>query len=518
LDEYSKTESNGGFRKQFVSGLSWNMLTVVMQVAIQLMYMMILARILEVEAFAVMGVILGVLGFAEIFAQVGVGPALIQRKDIHQQHINGAFYTSFILGLIFTIVFYASAGWLGKINHMDDLPEVMQLVCFSFLISALGAVPRSIMIKNMKFKSFFLASIISIVVGNLIIGLSLAYLGYGIWAYAWALFAQNILMTIGYWYFEPVKISLNWKWKYTRELMGYGAGSSLFNSLNYLATKIDVTILPFFLRFWGVYPTSRIQYEAGLYERSAYVMGLPITVMGKLSDNVLFSGMSKIQDETERLKKAMLQGTSIMAILIMPLSIFVIIFSEEVITFFLGTTYTEAHLTLRILFTAVIFRTIARISDSLVRAKNAVFRATRIKFVYCILMIFSIAIFSSQSKELVAIGISLSTFIHLILNTRLSMTLVDFKWDEFFISLIPAFIISGIVITFSLISLYLSPLIGLEGQLTLIFCAFFTFSTTILIIWYFPRIMGGKKNNPLQWIPGKIKNLPLVRNMLNRLK
>ena len=95
MSEDNNNPSGQEFRKEFVSGLSWNMLTVVLQVAIQLIYMMILARLLAVEAFAVMGVILGVLGFAEIFAQVGVGPALIQRKEIHQQHLNGAFYTAF---------------------------------------------------------------------------------------------------------------------------------------------------------------------------------------------------------------------------------------------------------------------------------------------------------------------------------------------------------------------------------------------------------------------------------------
>jgi O-antigen/teichoic acid export membrane protein len=83
--------------------------------------MMILARLLAVEAFAVMGVILGVLGFAEIFAQVGVGPALIQRKEIHQQHFNGAFYTAIILGTLFTAAFFFSADWMGKINGMDQL-------------------------------------------------------------------------------------------------------------------------------------------------------------------------------------------------------------------------------------------------------------------------------------------------------------------------------------------------------------------------------------------------------------
>jgi O-antigen/teichoic acid export membrane protein len=517
LSEDNHNPTGTEFRQEFVSGLSWNMLTVFMQVGIQLIYMMILARLLAVEAFAVMGVILGVIGFAEIFAQVGVGPALIQRKNIHQQHINGAFYTAVILGALFTAAFFFSADWMGKIYGMDHLPDVMKLVCFSFLISSLGAVPRSIMIKNMKFKSFFMASMISIVVGNLIVGLGLAYLGYGIWAYAWALFAQNILMTVGYWYFEPVKITSSWQMSYTREIMGYGTGSSLFNALNFLATKIDVTILPFFFKTWGNIPAARVQLEAGLYERSAYVMGLPITVMGKLSDNVLFSGMSKIQDENDRLKKAMLQGTSLMSIIIMPLSVFVMIFSKEIISIFLGETYSEAHLTLRILFAAVIFRTIARISDSLVRAKDSVFKATRIKLIYCLLMIASVAGFSYLGKNWVAFGISFATFIHLILNTRLTMKLVNFGWDDFIVCLIPSILLSIVVACIALIGKFSGKLLDLDPYANFAINAVVVLTLCSLLIYIFPVLLGGKKKNPLHFLPEKIKKLPVVRNMFARL-
>jgi O-antigen/teichoic acid export membrane protein len=314
-----------------------------------------------------------------------------------------------------------------------------------------------------------------------------------------------------------VKITSSWELSYTKELMGYGTGSSLFNALNFLATKIDVTILPFFLKTWGNLPAHRLQFEAGLYERSAYVMGLPITVMGKLSDNVLFSGMSKIQDENDRLRKAMLQGTSIMSIIIMPLSVLVMIFSKEIISIFLGETYAEAHITLRILFAAVIFRTIARISDSLVRAKDAVFKATRIKLIYCLFMISAVAGFSFLGKNWVAIGISLATLIHLILNTSLSKKLVQFGWDDFIICLMPSLVISAIITGVSLIGKYTGVLLELDPYLTFVVTTVSAILVAFSIVFFYPRLLGGKKKNPLHILPEKIKNLPLVRNMFARL-
>jgi len=189
------------------TGFSWNTLTVVLQVVIQLGYTGLLARLVDKDSFMLMGIVLGIMGFAEIFSQVGVGPALIQRKDVHQQHINGAFYTAVILGLSFTLLFLIMAGAIAAFYELPELKEITQVVCTSFIISAVAVVPRSMMMKNMRFKTMFKASMISIVGGNLIVGLSLAYLGWDVWAYVWALFAQNTLMTIALWYYEPVRVT-----------------------------------------------------------------------------------------------------------------------------------------------------------------------------------------------------------------------------------------------------------------------------------------------------------------------
>ena len=75
-------------KKQFISSLSWNTLTVVLQIVIQTVYTGLLARMIAPESFALMGVVLSIMGFAEIFSQVGIGPAIIQRKELSPQHLT----------------------------------------------------------------------------------------------------------------------------------------------------------------------------------------------------------------------------------------------------------------------------------------------------------------------------------------------------------------------------------------------------------------------------------------------
>ncbi|NDE07822.1 MAG: hypothetical protein EBZ89_10630, partial [Chloroflexi bacterium] len=170
-----------------------------------------------------------------------------------------------------------------------------------------------------------------------------------------------------------------WNKKATLQLLNYGAGSSLFNALNYAATKVDVSVLPLFSKGTTLFPNTVSLNQAGMYERGAYVASLPITIMAKLSDSVLFSGMSKLQEETERLKRVVLAATNALSILIFPVACFVFVFSEDILRIYLGNAYTGAAHLLQWLFVAVIFRTLTRPIDSLLRAKGAVYRGSWIK-------------------------------------------------------------------------------------------------------------------------------------------
>ena len=60
------------------ASLSWQSFNVLLQVVLQLVYIRILAGILAPEDFGVMALALIVVGVVEIFAQVGIGPSIVQ--------------------------------------------------------------------------------------------------------------------------------------------------------------------------------------------------------------------------------------------------------------------------------------------------------------------------------------------------------------------------------------------------------------------------------------------------------
>lgn len=500
-----------------INSLSWNTLTVVIQVVVQLVYTALIARMIAPQSFALMGIVLSIIGFAEIFSQVGIGPALIQRKEIAQTHISGAFWTSVILGLSFTLGFVIAAPTIAKAYGIDELKTIIQVVCTSFTISALAVVPRSLMMKEMKFKNFFFASMVSIIGGNLVVGLTLAYLNYDVWAYVWALFAQNTLMTLAFWYYHPISVGGGWKWGSIKELFRYGSGSTLFNSLNYAATKMDVSLVPLFMkRSLGMPQTEQLR-QSGIYERSAYVISLPITIIAKLSDSVLFSGMAKMQDDKEQLKRTVLVGTHVMALLIIPATAWVIVYAPELIHFYLGPRYQEAVPILQVLFSAVIFRTLSRLADALLRASDAVFIGSWIKGIYLVLM--AVGIFLSIPYGLVAIAwsISITTLVHYLMGLYLCRKLIQIRLSEQIQALSNGLtlgiILGGLSWATALLlrNWCIPPLFILLLGITGFMAAFAS------IVFLRPHVLGKKEQSLLQVLPARIKNHRIVQRMIQKL-
>jgi len=500
------------------TSFSWNTLTVVLQVVIQLAYTGLLARLVEKDSFMLMGIVLGIMGFAEIFSQVGVGPALIQRKEVHQQHINGAFYIAVILGLGFTLLFLGFAPVIANFYELPELKPIIQVVCTSFIISAIAVVPRSMMMKHMRFKTMFKASMISIVGGNLVVGLTLAYLQWDVWAYVWALFAQNMLMTLALWYYEPVRVSLQWEWKYTRELVRYGAGSTLFNALNYLATKLDVLLVPRALRA-GQNELSVVQRNmASYFERASYAMTQPITIMGKLSDSVLFSGMSRMQDDRERLQKTVTLATSMLGVILIPSSIYMLFFADELITLWLGMDYLETASILKVLFLAVVFRSMSKLGDSLLRAKDAVYQGSLFKAIYVLLIAAGIWWGRAYGMQGVALGIVLATIIHYLMNMFMTTRLIQLGWWELLKAWIPGLILGAICLLSSWSIHMICAWTFLPSAITLLLSVLFVPASAVFGIFAFPQILGKGNANPLLYLPARIKEIKLIGNLIARIK
>ena len=332
----------------------------------------ILAELLTKEDFGIMAIALIVVGVVEIFAQVGIGPSMVQFNDLEPKHIASAWWFSAGLGLLFFGMMYVLAPVMAHHYGEPTLRPVLRWISLSFVISGFSVVSRSLLVRDMNFKTLTGCALAGMVIGNLMVGLTLAYNGAGVWAYVSALLVQNAVLSLGYLWFARVPLTLGFKLSRIRQLLGYGLRSTAFNLLTYAAAKID-------LYFVGEKMTTG---QTGLYDRAVHLMGQPITVLGKLGDSVLFSGLSSIQTDEDQMRQVTLRAMHLVALVTIPLASALVVQAEGVTWLFLGDPFAEAAPVVQTLFAAVAFRALTKLGDANLRALDGLRAGIGIKLVF----------------------------------------------------------------------------------------------------------------------------------------
>lgn len=492
-------------RSKFIHSFGWQALNVMSQVILQLVFISLLARLISEEAFGVMAIALVVVGFIEIFSQIGIGPALIQRKNLLPVHINGAFFISLLLGILFTAGLYLSAPAIAAYYEHQPLVEVLRWIGLSFLISALAIVPRSLIIKELDFKKLFIISAIAMGIGNLGVGLTLAFSGFDLWAYVFALLSQNVLMTIGYWIARPVKVGFRFSRAATADMIRYGGGSTLFNMFNYAATKVDTLIV-------GKFSASDMAEgidggrwrNTGIYDRSVYLMSLPITVLGKLSDSVMFSGLSMLQDDQPRLRRAFLSALYHIALLVIPGAVFMVFWADEITVLFLGDKYIDAVPIVQILFVSVAFRSLIKLSDSLVRALDRVYTASLIKAIFLLLVALGSYFGLQAGLKGVAWSIVVAVLIQFAMMMRLSLSMLKLSFRHLIKKLAPGVVGALVVALVSgLLQVVMDDLSGIR-LLRLVIALIATGGSLFALAWFLPLVFRQGEDNILETIAQRL--------------
>jgi PST family polysaccharide transporter len=233
-------------------------------------------------------------------------------------------------------------------------------------------------------------------------------------------------------------------------------------------------------------------------------MGLPITVLGKLSDSVMFSGLSMLQDDQKRLRRALLSAIYHIGLLVVPGSAFMVIWANEITVLFLGEKYVDAVPIVQILFVSVAFRSIIKVGDSMVRALDRVYTASLIKLLFLVLVGLGTYFGLSAGLKGVAWSIVVAVLVQFVLMMRLSLSLVGLSFGRMMRKLVPAAIVTLVVVIASLIAQKM--LSGFEELrlMRLIMAIVINGGSLFVVAWFMPLFFRQGEDNVLQTVARKL--------------
>ena len=443
----SADQPHGNLTKSTLSGFAWHYTSFATQAVLQLIVLAVLARLLSPEDFGVLGIAMVFVGFAALFSQLGVGPALIQRSELTPIHIRVGFTLSILLSLVLTLIIIAISPWTARFLQNDQVADVLSVVSLNFLFAGFGVVSESLLKRNLKFKSMMLASVGSYVFGYACIGITLAWLGYGVWALVGATLGQSFLNSVLLLILSPIPFSPCLARREMRELLFFGGGFTLAHFLNYSANQGDYFVVG---RMMG--PGA-----LGVYSRAYQLMMMPAKYFGQVLTVVLFPVMAKLQDERQQLTKTYLSGIAMVTLVSAPLGALMIATASEIVEVLLGPKWGDTVIPFQILALGVVARGSYKIDDSLAKALGAMYRRSARDAVYAAGVVLGSMIGLRWGLAGVAVGVLAAVLMNYILALQMSKNLLNCSWSQIIKALSPAIyptVVVAVVATFVRSSLH----------------------------------------------------------------
>jgi PST family polysaccharide transporter len=406
---------------KIIKGFSWIASGTVVEALLKIIVLAVMARLISPHDFGVANAAMIVIGFSQLFTNMGVGPAIVQKKTLTTEHIKTGFTATLILGFVFAGCLFYCSKWISAFFVMDELTLILQVISFTFIIESLSVISQSLLQRDFQFKTISIVSSISYFFGFGVVGIICAYKGLGVWALIVASIVQTVIKTFLFLIYQKHKISLYFDKKAFKELFYFGGGFTLARIGNYLAGQGDNIIIG---RYLG-------SYALGIYGRAYQFLVMPVTLLGTSLDKVLFPVMSQIQDDTTRLKEMYNKSVYLFSLTTIPLTVYLIVLSPEFIDIVLGNSWKDVVFPFQILAVGLYFRLTYRICDSLARAIGIVYKRAWIQFIYAAFVIVGAFIGRRWGIEGVAVAVSMAIFINYILLTILSINSVKNNWKDY---------------------------------------------------------------------------------------
>jgi O-antigen/teichoic acid export membrane protein len=401
-----------------ISGMLWNMSGAAVQAVLQLAIVAVLARLLSPQDFGVVGAAVVVIEFCQIFTQIGVGPALVQRSDLREEHVRAGFTLSLLIGVVFGGLLYLSAPWLARFFRMESLSSVIRVLALGYPLAGPTVVAEALLLRHMQFPRLVAVEVVSYALSYGAIGITLAALGWGIWALVTAYLFQIGIRTAGFFLVGSLGVGFSLNWTALRDLLTYGAGFSLARIANCAALRADQLVVG---RWLGAQ-------ALGIYGRAYCFVGMPANLFGTVVDRAIFPALALVQKDRRRLAEAYSRAVALVAMTTLPVSAVLFALAPEIVYLLLGPHWNAVVLPFRILVTVLVFRTSYKMSDSLARATGAVYRRAWRQWMYAGAVLLGAWLGHFWGTPGVAAGVAVSIVLNFILMLQLSLKLTGVSW------------------------------------------------------------------------------------------
>lgn len=357
-------------KKQAITGVGWSAVERFSVQGVQFVLQIILARLLLPSDYGIIAMMAIFLQVAAVFVDSGFATALIQKKDCKEEDFSTVFYYNLVVAIVLYIILFFFSPLVAKFYQIDLITSVMRVASLVVILNALSIVARIKLEKQINFRSISIVSFTSATCSG-IIGVLMAYWGYGVWALCFQSLLNSLFQIVLYFIFVRWKPALVFSKESFRELFGFGSRMLFASIISVVYGNLYTIVIG--KRFKSS--------DLGYYSRAEHFAGFPSSNVGSLISRVTLPVLSKIQDDDDKLSVAYRKIIRLSSYVIFPLMSMLAALAVPLIIALLGEKWAPSAPLLQILCMALLWDHLSLLNLNLLYVKGKSNYALRLEII-----------------------------------------------------------------------------------------------------------------------------------------
>lgn len=418
-------------RKQTLSGVGWSAIERFSLQGVQFLVTLVMARFLLPSDYGMIGMLTVFLQLSQILIDSGFANALIRDKERTETDFSTIFYFNVLVAVLLYILLFLSATYIADFYELPQLILVIRVISLVIILNSLVIVHRTRLIIDIDFKTQSKISFFSAFLSG-IIGIWMAYIGYGVWALVVQTLLNSLLVVCFYVCFCRWKPHLEFSRSSFKRMYSFG-GKILMSSILHTLYKNLYTIA-IGKNFSAI--------DLGYYTRAEQFAQFPSSNLNAIVSRVAYPILSSVQENDNILILIYRKYIRVISFIVFPLMIGLAALAKPLIMFLLTEKWISVVLLLQILCFDWMFDHISAINLNLLYVKGRSDLALRLEIVKKSIATVILFISIPFGLEAMCWGRVFYSLIAIYLNTCYTNSLIGLTFGSQLRDILPSLILS----------------------------------------------------------------------------
>jgi len=427
-------------KQKTINGMIWSVSERLSLQVIHMLISIVLARILEVNEFGLIGMLAIFTSIAQSLLDSGFGSALIQKKDATQTDSSSIFYFNLFIGILLAAILFFSAPLIANFYNQPELIPVTRVLSLSLIINAFGLVQICMLRRDMDFRGHFIVSMIAVLISGTS-GIIAALSGLGVWSLVIQTLTNSLAQAVSLWLINKWRPIGRFSLESLKTMFSFG--SKLL-----VAGLIETIFKNLYQTFIGKTYTAT---DLGYYSRASTMESAASVATSMSLGQVIFPAFSPYQDDNKTLKQVHSKIIKMSMFLHLPLMIGLIAIAEPLFLFLLTDKWAQSIPYFQLLCVIGMLHPIVVQNYNMFRIKGHTELHLRLEIMKYILTVIAIILTYRHGILTLIYGQIAVAVITQLVVSYVAGKLVDYTLGDLFKSLYPyaaTSIIMGIIVYF----------------------------------------------------------------------